>query len=60
VAELARRPRGLINAYWPVGTGEYAEALPQSGLDEATARYVPALDASIARGDLQTSSHDLV
>jgi predicted dinucleotide-binding enzyme len=38
---------------------QYADALQESGLDEATARFVAALDASIAHGDLETSSQDL-
>jgi predicted dinucleotide-binding enzyme len=35
------------------------DALRRTGLDEATAQFGAALDASIARGDLETSSHDL-
>jgi NAD(P)H dehydrogenase (quinone) len=38
---------------------EYASSLQRTGLDEATAHLVAALDASIARGDLETSSQDL-
>ena len=38
---------------------EYASWLQRSGLDEAAADFVAALDASIARGDLETASHDL-
>ena len=45
--------------YRDLSAGEYAAALQQSGLDESTARFVAALDASIARGDLETSSQDL-
>jgi NAD(P)H dehydrogenase (quinone) len=38
---------------------EYADALKRAGLDEATARFVAAVDDSIARGELETSSADL-
>jgi len=38
---------------------EYARALWRAGLDEATARFVAAVDASIARGELETSNADL-
>jgi hypothetical protein len=31
----------------------------RASLDEATARFVAAIDASIARGELETSSADL-
>jgi NAD(P)H dehydrogenase (quinone) len=34
---------------------EYADALQRAGLDEATARFVAAVDSSIARGELETS-----
>jgi NAD(P)H dehydrogenase (quinone) len=46
-------------AYRDLPAGEYAPWLQRAGLDEATARFVAALDASIARGDLETSSQDL-
>ena len=39
--------------------GEYASWLQETGLDEESARFVAALDASIAHGDLETSSQDL-
>jgi NAD(P)H dehydrogenase (quinone) len=45
--------------YHDLPAGEYAWALQRTGLDEATARFVVALDVSIARGDLETSSQDL-
>ncbi len=38
---------------------EYASWLQEGGIDEAAAHFVAALDASIARGDLETSSQDL-
>jgi NAD(P)H dehydrogenase (quinone) len=33
--------------------------LQQIGLDEATAEFVVAIDASIAAGDIETDSNDL-
>lgn len=39
---------------------EYAAALEQVGLDAGTAGFVAGLDASIAAGDLETDSEDLV
>jgi NAD(P)H dehydrogenase (quinone) len=50
---------GATMAYRDLPGGEYASWLQRAGLDEATARFVAALDASIARGDLETSSQDL-
>jgi len=38
---------------------EYVSSLRRSGLDEVNARFVAALDASIAHGDLETASTDL-
>ena len=35
--------------YRDLPAGEYADALRQAGLNEATARFVAAIDASIAR-----------
>ena len=45
--------------YRDLPAGEYASWLQRTGVDEATAHFIAALDASIARGDLQTSSQDL-
>ena len=62
VSELARLisdVSGTKVTYHDLPPEQYARALQQSGLDEATARFVAALDTSIARGDLQTSSQDL-
>jgi NAD(P)H dehydrogenase (quinone) len=42
---------------WPVE--EYVDVLQQGGLDEETARFVAAIDASIARGELETDLRDL-
>jgi NAD(P)H dehydrogenase (quinone) len=39
---------------------DYAAALEQVGLDAGTAGFVAGLDASIAAGDLETDSEDLV
>jgi NAD(P)H dehydrogenase (quinone) len=46
-------------AYRDLPPGEYASWLQETGLDEESARFVAALDASIAHGDLETSSQDL-
>lgn len=46
-------------AYRDLPVGQYADTLRQGGLDDATAHFVAALDASIARGDLETGSQDL-
>ena len=62
VSELARLisdVSGTKVTHHDLRPEQYARALQQSGLDEATARFVAALDTSIARGDLQTSSQDL-
>jgi uncharacterized protein YbjT (DUF2867 family) len=50
---------GATVAYRDLPGGEYASWLQRASLDEATARFVATLDASIARGDLETSSQDL-
>jgi NAD(P)H dehydrogenase (quinone) len=38
---------------------EYASWLQRAGLDEVTAHFVAVLDASVARGDLETNSQEL-
>jgi NAD(P)H dehydrogenase (quinone) len=38
---------------------QYIDVLQQGGLDRATARFVAAIDASIARGELETNRQDL-
>ena len=38
---------------------QYVDVLQQDGLDQATARFVAAIDASIARGELETNRQDL-
>lgn len=45
--------------YHDVPVEEYASSLRRAGLDETTAQFVAALDAAIARGDLETTSRDL-
>jgi NAD(P)H dehydrogenase (quinone) len=62
LSELARtitEVTGTKVTYRDLPAGEYAAWLQRTGLDEATARFVAALDVSIARGDLETSSQDL-
>jgi len=62
VSELARvisEVTGTKVTYHDLPAEQYARTLRQTGLDEATARFVAALDTSIAHGDLQTSSQDL-
>jgi len=59
LARVISEVTGTEVTYRDLSAGEYADALQQSGLDESTARFVAALDASIARGDLETSSQDL-
>ena len=61
--ELARTITAVTGTkvtYRDLPAEEYAAWLQRAGLDEATAHFVAALDASIARGDLETSSRDLV
>ena len=41
------------------GVEQYVDVLQQDGLDQATARFVAAIDASIARGELETNRQDL-
>jgi len=50
---------GAKVTYRDLPAKEYAHELHGAGLDEATARFVAAVDASIARGELETSSADL-
>lgn len=46
-------------AYHDLSVAEYVSALQRTGLDETTAQFVAALDASIAHGDLETTAQDL-
>jgi NAD(P)H dehydrogenase (quinone) len=50
---------GTPVTYRDLPAGEYASRLREAGLDEENARFVAALDASIAHGDLETSRQDL-
>jgi NAD(P)H dehydrogenase (quinone) len=62
LSELARvitEVTGTKVTYHDLPAEEYAARLQQTGLDEATAHFVAALDTSIARGDLETSRQDL-
>jgi len=60
--ELARTITDITGTpvtYRDLTVEEYASSLQRGGLDQATAHFVAGLDASIARGDLETSSQDL-
>ena len=60
--ELARvisEVTGTAVTYLDLPAGEYASRLHEAGLDEESARFAASLDASIAHGDLETSSPDL-
>ena len=59
LAQVITEVTGTKVTYRDLPAQEYVSWLQQAGLDEATARFVTALDVSIARGDLETSSHDL-
>ncbi|MDQ6750498.1 MAG: SDR family oxidoreductase [Actinomycetota bacterium] len=60
--ELARvisEVTGTTVTYTDLSVDDYASRLERAGLDEASARFVAALDASIANGELETASQDL-
>jgi NAD(P)H dehydrogenase (quinone) len=62
LTELARvisEVTGASVAYRDLPVVEYSSWLQVAGLDEGSAQFVAALDASIARGDLETKSQDL-
>ena len=59
LARIITEVTGTKVTYRDLPAGEYASWLQRTGVDEATAHFIAALDASIARGDLQTSSQDL-
>lgn len=62
LAELAQtitEVTGSTVTYRDLSVDDYANELRQGGHDEATAGFVAGLDASIAGGDLETSSQDL-
>ncbi|WP_432498877.1 NAD(P)H-binding protein [Kineococcus auxinigenes] len=62
LAELAStvsEVTGTPVAYRDLSTEEHVAHLRSTGLDEGTAGFVAALDASLAAGDLQTDRDDL-
>jgi NAD(P)H dehydrogenase (quinone) len=59
LARIITEVTGTKVTYRDLPAGEYASWLQRAGLDEATAHFVAALDAPIARGDLETNSQDL-
>jgi len=59
LAETITKLTGNNVKYRDLSIDKYRDALQQSGLDENAAEFVAAIDASIARGDLETSSQDL-
>lgn len=62
LSELARvvsEVTGSPVTYRDMAVAEYVSWLQADGLDEASATFVAALDASIAHGDLETGSDDL-
>jgi NAD(P)H dehydrogenase (quinone) len=59
LAETITKLTGNDVRYRDLSIEQYRDALQQSGLDENAAEFVAAIDASIARGDLETNSQDL-
>jgi NAD(P)H dehydrogenase (quinone) len=62
LAELAQtisEDTGTPVTYRDLPVDDYASQLQETGLDDTTAHFVAALDASIAHGDLETDSQDL-
>jgi NAD(P)H dehydrogenase (quinone) len=59
LARIITEVSGTKVTYRDLPAQVYVSWLQRAGLDEATARFVAALDVSIARGDLETSSRDL-
>jgi NAD(P)H dehydrogenase (quinone) len=59
LARIITEITGTKVTYRDLPVEEYASWLQRAGLDEATAHFVAALDASIAHGDLETNSQDL-
>lgn len=59
LARVTSEVTGTTVTYRDLPVGEYAAWLRAAGLDEGSAGFVAALDASIARGDLETDSDDL-
>jgi len=59
LAEAITATTGTGVTYYNLSVDEYINTLKRSGLDQNTAAFVAALDASIARGELETTSQDL-
>ena len=59
LAQVVTTVAGTKVTYRDLPPEEYVGTLQKAGLDEATARFVVALDLSVARGDLETGSEDL-
>ncbi|HTX84482.1 MAG TPA: NAD(P)H-binding protein [Streptosporangiaceae bacterium] len=59
LAEVISEITGTKVTYRDLPANRYAAWLEETGLDAASADFVAALDAAIARGDLETSSSDL-
>jgi NAD(P)H dehydrogenase (quinone) len=62
LAQLARTisdVTGTRVTYRDLPVEQYVDVLQLDGLDQATARFVAAIDASIARGELETNRQDL-
>jgi len=59
LAQVISEVTGAQVTYRDLPAEEYADALQRAGLDEASARFVAAIDSSIARGELETRSADL-
>jgi NAD(P)H dehydrogenase (quinone) len=55
VTDAANKPV----TYAALSSAEYIQQLQANGLDEPTARFIAELDASVARGELETTSEDL-
>jgi NAD(P)H dehydrogenase (quinone) len=60
LAQIISELTGTQVVYRDLTVDQYADALRRAGLDRPTARFVAALDASIANGDLETHGDDLV
>lgn len=59
LARVITETTGRSAIYRDLPVEDYIAYLQSTGLGEDTARFVAALDESIARGDLHTDSHDL-
>jgi NAD(P)H dehydrogenase (quinone) len=58
-ARVVTEVTGTRVSYRDLPAEEYASWVQRGGLDQATAQFVAALDAAVARGDLETTSGDL-